>query len=629
MVSDAPLVVMFDRVVMRRSVVVIRRIAAVVLALACQPAGVPAVLAAERPAARPAASAPAADEEYRLNALFEDDAHRQEALDPLGAISRGQAVDAAELSRVFTDSLDRERLELARKSLTVLAGIDRTRLGPQAAVSYDAFSSLKRDQVRWFQPDMRALMAVQPFNHVGGLHVELPAMMSGHGTVAFQTEHDYRRALALDSAFPRIIDNAILRFRQGMAHGITQPRQTVSIMVDQIDAVLAQEGDASPFLAPVQLFPAAIPQGRRARLRADFTRTVCEAVLPAYRRLRAFLADEYLPASRQSPGLGAMPGGAGLYRELIRRETTLPIDPEVLHLTGMAEVARIRREMDVVRADMGFSGTLEAFFAHVRDDPRYHPRDARQLAAGYQDIDDAVARQLPRFFRRLPRNRLKIEPYPEYLQRFEPGGGYQPGEPDGSVPGTFYYNTYDLPGRFLTGMTTLYLHEAMPGHHLQISLAMENEALPAFQRFGGNSAFVEGWALYAESLGYAMGLYRDPAQHWGTLDDEMLRAMRLVVDTGIHAKGWSRDQAIAYMLANSGMSAADATGEVDRYIADPAQAVSYKIGALTIQRLRRKAEAALGRRFDLRAFHAQVLETGALPLAVLEAKIDAWIAAGQ
>ena len=234
---------------------------------------------------------------------------------------------------------------------------------------------------------------------------------------------------------------------------------------------------------------------------------------------------------------------------------------------------------------------------------------------------------IPQYFTIAPKTKLEIQPYPAYREQFEAGGSYNQGSADGTRPGVFFYNTYDLPSRFLTGMATLYLHEGAPGHHFQISLAQEDASLPDFQRFGGNTAYVEGWALYAETLGYPMGFYRDPMQHWGTLDDEMLRAMRLVVDTGLHSKGWSRDQAIAYMLGNSGMGRTDATSEVERYIAWPGQALAYKLGALTIQRLRKKAESALGPKFDLRTFHAQVLGSGALPLPVLEAKIDRWIAA--
>ena len=247
------------------------------------------------------------------------------------------------------------------------------------------------------------------------------------------------------------------------------------------------------------------------------------------------------------------------------------------------------------------------------------------LTERYYAVGRAVDAQIPRFFSETPRTGLEIRPYEPFRERFEAGGSYMSGTPDGSRPGIFYFNAYDLPSRTTPGITTLYLHEGAPGHHFQISLAQENEALPNFMRFGGNTAYVEGWALYAETLGYPMGLFADPYQRQGTLDDEMLRAMRLVVDTGIHAKGWSREQAIDYMLANSGMGRTDATAEVERYIAIPGQALAYKVGALTIQRLRKKAEDALGERFDIRAFHQQVLGTGALPLPVLEAKIDHWL----
>ena len=324
-----------------------------------------------------------------------------------------------------------------------------------------------------------------------------------------------------------------------------------------------------------------------------------------------------------------MRGGPGLYLMLIERETTLKLDPDAIHRIGLREVARIQQEMEGVRRAMGFSGTLRAFFEHIRTDPRFHPTSARDLEQGFEKIARDVELQVPRYFSRVPRTPLVIRPYPAYRDKYEAGASYSEGSLEANRPGVFYYNTYDLPSRFLTGMATLYLHEGAPGHHFQISLAQEDKSLPAFQRNGGNNAFIEGWALYAETLGFEMGFYKDPRQHWGTLDDEMLRAMRLVVDTGIHAKGWSRDQAIDYMLANSGMGRTDATSEVERYIANPAQALSYKIGALTIQRLRGEAETALGPKFDIRAFHEQVLGSGALPLPVLEAKIRRWIAASR
>jgi uncharacterized protein (DUF885 family) len=324
-----------------------------------------------------------------------------------------------------------------------------------------------------------------------------------------------------------------------------------------------------------------------------------------------------------------MKGGAGLYAHAIARHTNLRLEPEAVHQLGLSEVARIQREMDTVRLKLGFKGTLSAFFGEVRSNPRYHPKSREDLARAFAEAARAVDAQLPKYFNKVPRTELLIEPQPGLHGRYEAGGSYYHGSPDGQRPGLFYYNTYDLPSRFLTSVVTLYMHEGVPGHHFQISLAQENAALPDFQRFGGSTAFGEGWALYAETLGYEMGFYKDPLQHWGTLDDEMLRAMRLVVDTGVHAKGWSRDRAIDYMLANSGMGRSDAIAEVERYIVWPGQALSYKIGALTIQRLRREAESKLGAKFDIRDFHDQVLGSGTLPLPVLETKIRRWIAGQQ
>ena len=285
--------------------------------------------------------------------------------------------------------------------------------------------------------------------------------------------------------------------------------------------------------------------------------------------------------------------------------------------------------METIKNEVRFKGTLSEFFEHLRSDPKFKMSSRDALTQGYYDIGKKVDARISTQFKYLPKAPLEIKPYEEFREKYEAGGSYQQGTPDGSRPGTFYFNAYDLPSRTTPGMTTLYLHEGAPGHHFQISIAQENEKLPAFMRFGGNTAYVEGWALYSETLGYDMGLFKDPYQRFGTLSDEMLRAMRLVVDTGIHSKGWTREQAIDYMLANSDMGKTDATAEVERYIAIPSQALAYKIGALTIQRLKDKAKKELGKKFDVREFHNQVLNTGALPLTVLEKKIDAWIAASK
>jgi uncharacterized protein (DUF885 family) len=289
-------------------------------------------------------------------------------------------------------------------------------------------------------------------------------------------------------------------------------------------------------------------------------------------------------------------------------------------------VARIHAEMEKVKAQVGFKGTLKEFFEHIRTDPKFKPESREWLTSEYKAIGKRVDAKLPALFATLPKSALDIRPVPALTEKGAARGSYQGGTPDGSRPGVFYFNAYDLPSRTTPGMTTLYLHEGAPGHHFQISLAQENASLPAFQRFGGNTAFVEGWGLYAETLGQELGVLDDPYQYFGYLDSQLFRAIRLVVDTGIHAKGWSRDQSIQYILDNSSRGRTNATAETERYIAIPGQALAYKVGQLKISELRAKAETALGPKFDVRGFHDQVLMSGALPLDVLEAKVDRWIA---
>lgn len=579
----------------------------------------------------PAATIAAArqDEDARLLALLNSFARAQESLDPLGAVARGDNSNPQGLQRLFSDELAAAQRAELRRELAALGRIDRTRLSPERQLSYDAFQQQAREALGWLSSDIVALTQVRPFNHFGGLHEDFPSLIGPSGSLPYRDERDYRRNLALLRALPLVLDRAIGRFRQGMASDVVETRLTTVNMIAQLDAILAEPAADSVFAEPLVDMPEDLPPARQALIRADWLQVVNRDVLPAYRRLRHFLAEDYLPVARAEPGIAAMRGGAGLYRRLILRYTTLPLEPEAIHTLGLSEVARIQGEMEQVKVQLGFTGTLPAFFNHIRTNPRFHPKTAEELAEGYAKVARAVDGQLPRLFERQPAGRLTIAAYPAYRGKFEAGGSYAIGSPDGRRPGVFYFNTYDLPSRFLSGVTTLYLHEGIPGHHFLTSLAEQNQTLPDFQRFGDNGAYVEGWALYAETLGFEMGLYNDPLQHWGTLDDEMLRAMRLVVDTGIHAKGWSRSQAVAYMLANSGMGRSDAEAEVDRYIANPGQALSYKIGGLTIQRLRREAESALGPRFDLKAFHQQVLGSGVLPLPVLETKVRRWIAASR
>lgn len=572
-----------------------------------------------------ATSSASADD--RLMALFRDDARREDTIRPLGVLYRGGRADPASFALTYSDAQTAALRGSVARSLGQLKRIDRRALSAERQISYDVFVHDKQAEQTLLSPRNQALTAVRPFSHFGGMHIEFPTIMGKGGAAAYADADDYRHNLALLRAFPTVLDNAEVQWRRGIRSGVVDTRLTVTNMIGQLDALLAIAPGDSAYMSPVTEFPAGMGTAERSALTRDWQDAVGGQIYPAYRKLRAFLHDEYLPVARQSVGLSQMKGGAGLYRLLIEGHTTLKLSPDAVHALGLTEVARIQREMTGVERELGYSVPLRGFFDEIRTNPKFHPTTAAQLSGGFAAIGKAVDAQIPQYFLRTPRTGLLIQPYPAYREKYEAGGSYNQGSGDASRPGTFFYNTYDLPSRFLTGMTTLYLHEAIPGHHFQISLAQENVSLPDFQRFGGNTAFVEGWALYAETLGYPMGLYKDPMQHWGTLDDEMLRAMRLVVDTGIHAKGWSREQAIDYMLANSGMGRTDATAEVERYIAWPGQALAYKIGAMTIQRLRKQAETALGARFDIRAFHEQVLGSGALPLPILEAKIDRWIAA--
>jgi uncharacterized protein (DUF885 family) len=563
-----------------------------------------------------------------LDRLFASDARQSMALDPLGALEQGQRVSLKQFTLLFTPELARRRRDANARTLAELARIDRNRLDPGHRISYAVFEDTKRKEQALLRPEVQALLAVRPFNHFGGFHIAYPELSGPGNANALASVQDYDQLIARHHTLEQVFAQAIIRFREGMANGITEPRLTVDNMIVQIDSLLAQSIDQSPFMKPVLQFPEAIPETERSRISTELARVTQHAIYPAYRTLRRFLAEEYRPAAREEVGLSAMAGGDTLYRLLARYHTTLDLDPAAVHQLGLDEVAQIKARMEAVKLELGFEGPLPAFFDHIRTDPRYHPRTEEELAEGFRAVGRRVDMLAPQYFLHLPRTPLSIQSYPPYRARFEAGGSYAQGTADGVQPGVFFFNTYDLKSRFLTGVSTLYLHEGAPGHHFQISLAQENTALPDFQRFGGNTAYIEGWALYAETLGYEMGFYRNPMQHWGTLDDEMLRAMRLVVDTGLHTKGWGREQAVDYMLANSGMGRSDAEAEVDRYIANPGQALAYKIGALTIQRLRKEAEAALGNRFDIRLFHDQVLGSGALPMPVLEAKVRRWIAAG-
>ncbi|HEX4738503.1 MAG TPA: DUF885 domain-containing protein [Allosphingosinicella sp.] len=595
------------------------------------------LLAAASALAFPAAAAlaphhvaPAAarlSDSQRLAKLFRDSDEASLRRNPLNALSRGDLRYADRFGDSITDAYFAAERQAAQSDLATLAAIDRARLTPDERISYDVFKWQRQLDLKGLEEPLLKAQVERPIDHFSGLQVAMPDISSGEGAAPFKTVADYDNNLKRLAGYIVYLDRAIGRMRQGMADGIVQPKLVMRNVVAQLDGLVAGKVEDSTFYKPVTKMPATIPAAEQARIRAEYTAFIRDKLNPAHARLRAFIQNEYLPKCRDSVGLGQMPGGAALYRYLVEVNTTTDMTPVQIHALGLSEVDRIHREMEKVKAQVGFNGSLQQFADFLRTDPRFKPASAAAMRDAFLAIDRHVGEVVGRDFSIIPKSPLEIRPTPAYREKTSAGGDYEQGTPDGTRPGTFYYDSYDLPSRYTWGYETLFLHEGRPGHHFQISLAQENKSLPPFQRFGGNTAYVEGWALYSESLGYELGFYTDPYQNFGHLNDEILRAMRLVVDTGIHSMGWTRDQSIKYMLDNSAMSPTDATAEVERYIAIPGQALAYKIGQLTIRRLRTRAEQALGPKFDVREFHAQVLMSGALPMKVLEEKIDAWIAA--
>jgi uncharacterized protein (DUF885 family) len=599
-----------------------------ILAISAAAIALPAFATNAQPAASasPGTVSAAETPHDRLFRLFKESDEAGLKRNPLSAIFRGDMRYADHLGDNITDQYFAAERAAAEADLAALHAIGRSPLDATDQIAYDVFEYTTKDTLRGLQPDMLALTSVRPMNHFFGFHTFYPTFASGQGAAPFKTLTDYENNLKRHGEFVTYIDRAIGRFRQGEESGVVETKMTVRNMIEQLDTQLAQKPEDSSYFGPVKQYPDSISAADRDRLTKQYRAAITDELYPALTRLRDFLKNEYLPQARDGAGLMYMKGGDKLYRYLVQSTTTLPLTPEEIHQTGLSEVARITGEMEKVKQEVGFKGTLPQFFDYLRTDPKFKKPTRDALTQGYYAIGKAVDAKLPTYFSTIPKAKLEIRPYEPFREKFEAGGSYEQGTPDGSRPGIFYFNAYDLPSRTTPGMTTLYLHEGSPGHHFQISLAQESLDLPSFMRFGGNTAYVEGWALYSETLGYDMGFYKDPIQRFGTLSDEMLRAMRLVVDTGIHSKGWTREQSIDYMMSHSDMGKTDATSEVERYIAIPSQALAYKTGAMTIQKLRRKAEAELGSKFDIREFHAQVLMTGSLPLAILEQKIDRWIA---
>ncbi len=497
-----------------------------------------------------------------------------------------------------------------------MSRISRADLPSDDALSYDVFRYKYETAVQG-QPFRLYLF---PINQRGGIQTadeladELP----------FASVKSYADWNARLSAFPAYMDQTIALLEEGIRARMVHPKIAMQRVVAQLDAQIVTDPTKSPFYAPFKKVDAQVGAADRERLVAEAKRLVMSSVVPAFVKLRAFFVSTYLPACRETVGAWDLPNGAALYAFTARSHTTTQLTPDQIHAIGLREVSRIRSEMETVKTRAGFAGPMKDFFTFLRTDPRFYFKDGQELLVAYRDLAKRVDPQLVKVFRRLPRTPYGVLPIPDAVAPDTTTAYYREPSADGSRAGTFFVNLYKPEARPRWEMTSLTLHESVPGHHLQIALAMEEENIPKFRRHGDYSAFVEGWGLYAETLGEEMGLYddpKDPYAKFGQLTYEMWRAVRLVVDTGIHHLQWDRQRAIDFFMENAAKPELDVVNEVDRYIVWPGQALAYKIGELRIMDLRKKTTAALGMKFDLKAFHDAVLRSGPLPLDILEREV--------
>jgi uncharacterized protein (DUF885 family) len=513
------------------------------------------------------------------------------------------------------------RRAFQRALLAEVRKVDRETLSPARALDY----ALLRDDLDLLVAGFGFPEELMPMNQMGGVQQDAASLLAA---MPARTDADFAAILSRLSGLPPVVDQHVTLMKKGLERRITPPRVTLRDVPGQVQALITEDPFASALLAPFTTRPATMDPAVWQELRAQAERIYHDRLAPVFRDLHRFLADEYVPEARESIANGELPDGNAWYRHRVRAFTTTDLDPAGIHALGLREVARIRARMEEVMAQSGFTGSFAEFTQFLRTDAQFFHTRPEDLVREYRDISKRADAGLPALFGTLPRNSYGVIPVPDYAAKSQTTAYYQPGSLAAGRPGYYFVNTYDLGMRPRWEMEALTLHEAVPGHHLQISLAQELPDVHPLRRHGGYTAFVEGWALYAESLGEEMGFYGDAYSRFGQLTYEMWRAVRLVVDTGMHSQGWTRDQAIRYFKENSAKSEHDIVVEIDRYIVWPGQALAYKLGELKIKELRARASAALGDRFNLRVFHDRVLEAGALPLNILEQRIDAWIAAG-
>lgn len=553
-----------------------------------------------------------------LQTLFQRYYDERMELFPLEATDNGIDLYNDRLEADFTDTYRDTLRDFYTRNLKALSAIRLDKVSAESRVD----AAVLKWELETGLEGLQFPLNRMPIDQFWGLHLKMGQYASGSGAQPFKSVKDYDAWIRRVDCFSAWVDSAIVYMRRGMAEGIVLPRTLVVKMIPQVEAMVTAAPDSNLYYSPARLLPDSFPAREKSRLIVAYRKLVMDVVVPTHRRLADFLVNEYLPAARSTHGIGALPGGDEMYRFLVRHYTSTELSPDSVYTIGLAEVKSIRDEMERIRKEVGFTGSLKDFFDYLYEDPKFFPyRSADEVLSAFRSVDSVIAPNVKRLFSVFPTTPFEIRRTEAF--REASGSAEYINSPDGIKPGIFYVPVPD-PGKFNTaGMESLFLHEAIPGHHFQISLQMENKSLPEFRRHAtGYNAYVEGWALYCETLGKELGLYTDPYQYFTALGEQMLRAVRLVMDVGIHHKGMTREEAIRYMMDNYPTSMDYAVSETERYMAIPGQALGYRIGVIRIKALRDRLKAKCGPSFSLAKFHDEFLKTGSMPIGLAEAEME-------
>lgn len=562
-------------------------------------------------------------ESKKLASLFEDFFQDSIKMSPVFGTYVGHSESNNKFTAPISEQSIADQRAFEENYLAKIQQIDSSQLVGQDLLSYQIFLRDRKLAIKGFAFKSQ----LTPLNQMYGIHNSYASLGSGKSAQPFNTVQDYQNFIERTQGFALYMDSVIVAMREGVKQDVVLPTAIIKKIIPQLTVHIVTDAKDSVFYGPVAMLEnnTQIDNAQKQQITDDYNDLILNTLVPTYEKFKEFIVNEYLPQGRSTVGLSELPNGKAWYEYKIEQNTTLALTAKEIHEFGKQEVARILNEMNRVKSDVNFDGDLKAFFKFLQNDEQFYWSNEAEVVKAYTDVKNDINSRLPALFEVFPNADYEVRAVEAFRAASSAGASYQSPAPDGSRPGIFYINTHNLKAQPKFILETLSIHEASPGHHFQISIQQELKNLPMFRKFGGYTVFSEGWALYAESLGKEMGMFTDPYQWYGRLSDEQLRAMRLVVDTGLHAFGWTREQAIQYMVDNSSLALSDITSEVERYISIPGQALAYKTGQRAIRAMRTNAEQQLGVKFDVRKFHTQILTDGALPMPILDKKIKAWV----